>query len=137
MRLRRGSRAPVGTMGAAMQRTQQMSETVRQLQARQQQLDAYLAPARAEAAAARAAAAPGDAGGQLPRAQAAASVGVGTRLLGNPSDFSEEKSAWRDRGAVFRGYAGAAVPRLSTFMKSAADSTTPVPNVTLTEQTDA
>ena len=60
---------------------QHMAETVRQLQARQQQLEANLVQARTEATAARAAAAPGDAGAPAPRAPAAASVGVDTRLL--------------------------------------------------------
>ena len=116
---------------------QQMAETVRQLQARQQQLEADLVQARADAAAARGAAAPGDAGAPAPRAPAAASVGVDTRLLGKPSDFSGEQLAWRDWSAVFKGYAGAAVPRLTSLMKSAAQSMAPVPNVTLIGQPDA
>ena len=35
-----------------------------------------------------------------------------TRLLGEPGDFSGAQDAWRDWSAVFRVYAGAAVPRL-------------------------
>ena len=39
-------------------------------------------------------------------------VGVDTRLLGKPGDFSGAQDAWRDWSAVFQGYAGAAVTRL-------------------------
>ena len=63
---------------------QQMAETVRQLQARQQQLEADLVQARAEAAAARGAAEPGDAGAPAPRAPAAANVGMPPSCWANP-----------------------------------------------------
>ncbi|CAK0847540.1 unnamed protein product, partial [Prorocentrum cordatum] len=71
-------------------------------------------------------------GAPVPRAQAAAIAGVDTRLLGKPRDFSGEQPAWRDWSAVFKNYSGAAVPRLTSLMQSAAQSTAPVPNVALT-----
>ena len=36
-------------------------------------------------------------------------VGVDTRLLGKPSDFSGAQDAWPDWSTVFKGYAGAAI----------------------------
>ena len=50
-------------------------------------------------------------------------VGVDARLLGKPSDFSGAQDAWRDRSTVFKGYAGAAIPRLQKLMDNAAKAT--------------
>ena len=63
-------------------------------------------------------------------------VGVNTRLLGKPGEFSGAQEAWRDWSAVFILYAGAAVPRLQKLMGEAAKATAPVPNVTILEDED-
>ena len=57
------------------------------------------------------------------------------RLLGKPPDFSGAQDAWRERSAVFWGYAGAAVPRLQKLMVDAAKGT-PIPNATILEEYD-
>ena len=62
-------------------------------------------------------------------------VGVDTQLLGKPGDFSGAQDAWRERSAVFRGYAGAAVPRLQKLMVDAAKGT-PIPIATILEEYD-
>ena len=54
------------------------------------------------------------------RGTKATGVGVDTRLLEKPSDFSGAQDAWRDWSTVFRGYVGAAVPRLQKLMDDAA-----------------
>ena len=53
-----------------------------------------------------------------------------TRLLGKPSDFSGA-DAWRDWSTVFKGYAGAAIPRLQKLVDSAAKATEPTPNAAI------
>ena len=58
-----------------------------------------------------------------------------TRWLGKPGDFSGAQDAWRERSAVFRGCAGAAVPRLQKLMVDAAKGT-PIPNATILEEYD-
>ena len=63
-------------------------------------------------------------------------VGVDTRLLGKPAEFSGAQDAWRDWSAVFQGYAGAAVPRLQKLMVQAAKAGTPIPNATILEEDD-
>ena len=59
------------------------------------------------------------------RGTQATGVGVDTRLLGKPSDFSEAQDAWRDWSTVFKVYAGAAIPRLQKLMDDAAMATAP------------
>ena len=59
-----------------------------------------------------------------------------TRLLGKPGDFSGAQDAWRDWSAVFRGYAGAAVPRLQELMVEAANAGTPISNASILEEED-
>ena len=54
-----------------------------------------------------------------------------TRLLGKPSDFSGAQDACRDWSTVFKGYAGAAIPRLQKLMDDAAKATEPTPNATV------
>ena len=66
----------------------------------------------------------------------AQSVGVDTRLLGKPSDFSGDQHAWRDWSAVFKGYAGAAIPRLQGLMKAATDAEDPCVNATVLDEED-
>ena len=61
----------------------------------------------------------------------ATGVGVDTRLLGKPGDFSGAQEAWRDWSTVFMGYAGAAIPRLQKLMDIAAKATEPTPNATI------
>ena len=63
-------------------------------------------------------------------------VGVDTRLLGKPSDFSGAQDAWRDWSTVFNGYAGAAIPRLQKFMDDAAKAAAPIPNATIMDEND-
>ena len=63
------------------------------------------------------------------RGSQATGVGVDTRLLGKPSDFSGAQDAWRDWSTVFKGYAGAAIPRLQKLMDEAAD-----PNATIMDE---
>ena len=78
----------------------QLTETVRALQGRQGQLEQELVASRAAAA-----------GRQADRP--VLGVGIDTRLLGKPQEFHGEAEKWKDWAAVFRGYAGAAVPRLA------------------------
>ena len=70
------------------------------------------------------------------RGTQATGVGVDTRLLGKPSDFSEAQDAWRDWSTVFKGYAGAAIPRLQKLMDDAAKATEPTPNATILDDDD-
>ena len=65
------------------------------------------------------------------RGTQATGVGVDTRLLGKPSDFSGAQDAWRDWSTVFKGHAGAATPRLQKLMDNAAKATEPTPNATI------
>ena len=44
-------------------------------------------------------------------------------LLEKPSDFSGTQDAWRDWSTVFKGCAGAAIPRLQKLMDNAAKAT--------------
>ena len=73
---------------------------------------------------------------RAPQRATSPTVGVDTRLLGKPGVFSGAQEAWRDWSAVFRGYAGAAVPRLQKLMGEAAKATSPVPNVTILKEED-
>ena len=57
-----------------------------------------------------------------------------TRLLGKPNDFSGAQDAWRDWSAVFKGYAGAAVPRQQKLMEDAAKAAAPILNATILEE---
>ena len=41
------------------------------------------------------------------------------------------QDAWRDWSAVFKGYAGAAVPRQQKLMEDAANAAAPIPNATI------
>ena len=61
----------------------------------------------------------------------ATGVGVDTRLLGKPSDFSGAQDAWRDG---FKGYAAAAIPRLQ--MDDAAKAAAPIRNATIMDEND-
>ena len=70
------------------------------------------------------------------RGTQATGVGVDTRLLGKPSDFSGAQDAWRDWSTVFKGYAGAAIPRLQKLMDDAAKATEPTPNATILDSDD-
>ena len=63
-------------------------------------------------------------------------VGVDTRLLRKPSDFSGAQDAWRDWSTVFKGYAGAAIPRLQKLMDDAAKAVAPIPNGTILKEND-
>ena len=63
-------------------------------------------------------------------------VGVDTRLLGKPGDFSAAQEAWRDWSTVFKGYAGAPVPRLQKLMDDAAKAAAPIPNATILDDDD-
>ena len=73
---------------------------------------------------------------RAPQRATSPTVGVDTRLLGKLGEFSGAQEAWRDWSAVFRGYAGEAVPRLQKLMGKAAKATSPVPNVTILEEED-
>ena len=70
------------------------------------------------------------------RGTQATGVGVDTRLLGKPSDFSGAQDAWRDWSTVFKGYAGAAIPRLQKLMGDAAKATQSTPNATILDDED-
>ena len=59
-----------------------------------------------------------------------------TRLRGKPSDFSGAQDAWRDWSTVFKGYAGAAIPRLQKLMDNDAKATEPTPNATILDDDD-
>ena len=59
-----------------------------------------------------------------------------TRLLGEPCDFSGAQDAWRDWSPAFKGYAGAAIPRLQKLMDDAAKATEPTPNATIMDEND-
>ena len=70
------------------------------------------------------------------RGTQATGVGVDTRLLGKPSDFSGAQDAWRDWSTVFKGYAGAAIPRLQKLMDDAANAVEPTPHATIVDDED-
>ena len=70
------------------------------------------------------------------RGTQATGVGVDTRLLGKPSDFSGAQDAWRDWSTVFKVYDGAAIPRLQKLMDKAAKATEPTPNATILDDDD-
>ena len=70
------------------------------------------------------------------RGTQATGVGVDTRLLEKPSDFSVAQDAWRDWSTVFKGYAGAAMPRLQKLMDNAAKETEQTPNATIVDDED-
>ena len=59
-----------------------------------------------------------------------------TRLLEKPSDFSGAQDAWRDWSTLFKGVAGAAMPRLQKLMDDAAKATEPTPNATILDDDD-
>ena len=59
-----------------------------------------------------------------------------TRLLEMPIDFLGAQDAWRDWSTVFKGYAGAAIPRLQKLMDDAAKAVAPIPNATILEEND-
>ena len=73
---------------------------------------------------------------RTPQRATSAAVGVDTRLLGKPGEFSGAQEAWRDWSAVFKGYAGAAVPRLQKLMEEAMKAAAPIPNATILEEDD-
>ena len=54
------------------------------------------------------------------RGTQATGVGVDTRLLRKPSDFSGAQDAWRYWSTVFKGYAGAAIPHLQKLLDKVA-----------------
>ena len=58
-----------------------------------------------------------------------------TRLLGKPSGFSGRKTRG-ETSTVFKGYAGAAIPRLQKLMDIAAKATEPTPNATILDDDD-
>ena len=73
---------------------------------------------------------------RTPQRITSAAVGVDTRLLERPGEFSGTQEAWRDWSAVFKGYAGAAVPRLQKLMEEAMRAEVPIPNATILEEDD-
>ena len=70
------------------------------------------------------------------RGTQARGVGVDTRLLWKPSDFSAAQDAWRDWSTVFEEFAGASIPRLQKLMDDAAKATGPTPNATIVDDED-
>ena len=70
------------------------------------------------------------------RGTQATGVGVDTRLLGKPSDFSGAQDAWRVWSTLFNRCAGAAIPRLQKLMDDAAKAAAPIPNATILEEND-
>ena len=70
------------------------------------------------------------------RGTQAMGVGVDTRLLGKPSDFSGTQDAWRDWSTVFKRNDGAAIPRLQKLVDDAAKAAAPIPNATIMDQND-
>ena len=64
------------------------------------------------------------------------SMGVSARRLGVPDDFQGIQEAWRDWSAVFRGHAGAAVPRLQRLMPDAQAAMTPIVNAAISDDSD-
>ena len=68
------------------------------------------------------------------RGTQATGVGVDTRLLVKPSDFSGAQDTWWDRSV--QGYAGAAIPRLQKLMDDAAKAAAPIPNATIVGDED-
>ena len=110
---------------------QQNAELQTQLQQSRQQGDAELEAVRAELRSAQQTGARvGASASQGP------SLGVDTRLLGKPSDFQGTQETWHDWCAAFKGYAGAAVPRLQRLMLEAQQATEPVVNATVLEEAD-
>ena len=70
------------------------------------------------------------------RGTQATGVGLDTRLLLKPSDFSGAHDAWRDWSTVFKEHAGAAILRLQKLMDNAAKATEPTPNATILDDDD-
>ena len=70
------------------------------------------------------------------RGMQATEVGVETRLLVKPSGFSGAQDAWRDWSTVFKGSAGAAIPRLQKLMDDAAKAAATIPNATIMDEND-
>ena len=68
------------------------------------------------------------------RGTQATGVGMDTRLLGKPSDFLRAQDAWRDWSTVFKGYGGAAIPRLQKLTDDAAKAAAPIQNATNLEE---
>ena len=58
-------------------------------------------------------------------------MGIDTRLLGKPHDFSGKLDDWRDWSVVFEGYAAAAVPGVEAGMTRATEANSIVLNATL------
>ena len=58
-------------------------------------------------------------------------VGVDTRLLGKPHDFSGKLDDWRDWSVAFEGYAAAVVPGVEAGMTRAVEANAIVLNATL------
>ena len=56
--------------------------------------------------------------------------------VGVDSDFSGSQDAWRDWSTVFKGYAGAAIPRLQKLKDDAAKAAAPIPNATIMDEND-
>ena len=71
---------------------------------------------------------------RTPQRVTSAAVGVNTRLLGKLGEFSGAQEAWRDWSAVFKGYPGAAVPRLQKLMEEAKKADVPIPNAAILEE---
>ena len=57
-------------------------------------------------------------------------------MLGKRGDFSGAQDAWSDSSAVFKEYAGVAVPRLYKLMVEVAKAGTPIPDATVLEDDD-
>ena len=75
-------------------------------------------------------------GGVPLRGTQATGVCVDTRLLGKPSDFSGAQDAWRDWSTVFKGYAGAATPRLQMLSGECRGGNRADPNATILDDDD-
>ena len=61
---------------------------------------------------------------------------VWTRVCWGSRAASGAQDAWRDWSTVFKGYAGAAIPRLQLLMDDAAKATEPTPNATIMDEYD-
>ena len=114
---------------------QQFTATLEGLARQHVELQDELAQSRQQAANELGALRPEVRGAPL-RGTQATGVGVDTRLLGEPSDFSAAQDAWRDWSTVFKKYAGAAIPRLQKLMDNAAKATEPTPNATILHDDD-
>ena len=95
---------------------QQFTATLEGLARQNVELQNQLAPSRQQAAI-ELAALRQKVRGAPPRGTQATGVGVDTRLLGKPSDFSGAQDAWRDWSTVFKGYVCAAIPRLQKLRR--------------------